>query len=87
MPDPIKARKMEWIVITKDNAEEIFKQLEESGQNPVFFAISPDGYQALAYTIVDLRNLIDTQRHIILQYKEYYEPKKEEPAKAQEVVK
>ena len=77
-PDPLKLKPMQWIVITPANQEEVFKSIEESGVDPAVFALTPDGYQALAITIGELRNLINTQRNIILKYKEYYEPKKEE---------
>jgi hypothetical protein len=78
-PDPLKLKPMQWVVITPANQEEVFKSLEESGVDPAVFALTPDGYQALAITIGELRNLINTQRNIIIKYKEYYEPKKEEP--------
>jgi hypothetical protein len=77
-PDPLKLKPMQWVVITPANQEEVFKSIEESGVDPAVFALTPDGYQALAITIGELRNLINTQRNIILKYKEYYEPKKEE---------
>lgn len=75
-PDPIKTKPIEWIVVTSDNAEAVFKDMEAKGQNPVLFAINDDGYQQLAITIADLRNLINTQRTIIIKYKDYYEPQK-----------
>jgi len=74
MPDPLKTKPIEWVVITPDNAEEVFKSLEQKGHEPVLFALTDDGYQQLALTIADLRNLINTQRNIIIKYKEYYEP-------------
>lgn len=74
LPDPIKTKPIQWVVITPENAEQIFKELEAKGQNLALFAMTPDGYQSLSYTISDLRNLINLQRNIILQYKEYYEP-------------
>jgi hypothetical protein len=77
-PDPLKLKPLEWVLITPGNQEEVFKKLEEKGADPVVFALTADGYQALAITISELRNLINTQRNIIIKYKEYYEPKKEE---------
>ena len=77
-PDPLKLKPMQWIVITPANQEEVFKSIEESGVDPAVFALTPDGYQSLAVTIAELRNIINTQRNIIIKYKEYYEPKKEE---------
>ena len=77
-PDPLKLKPLEWVLITPGNQEEVFKKLEEKGSDPVVFALTADGYQALAVTIAELRNLINTQRNIIIKYKEYYEPKKDE---------
>jgi hypothetical protein len=77
-PDPLKLKPVEWVLVTPGNQEEVFKKLEEKGVDPVVFALTADGYQALAVTIAELRNMINAQRNIILKYKEYYEPKKEE---------
>ena len=77
-PDPLKLKPIEWVLVTPGNQEEVFKKLEEKGSDPVIFALTADGYQQLAVTIAELRNLINTQRNIIIKYKEYYEPKKEE---------
>ena len=76
-PDALKLKPVEWILITPGNQEEVFAKLESAGNDPVFFALTADGYQSLAVTIAELRNLINTQRNIIIKYKEYYEPKKE----------
>lgn len=78
MPDPLRLKPIEWVLITPGNQEEIFKKLEEKGTDAVVFSLTSDGYQQLAITIAELRNLINTQRNIIIKYKEYYEPKKEE---------
>ena len=81
MPDPIKSRNITWVIVTLENVEAIFKQLEAKGQTPVLFALTDDGYQELAFNMVDIRNFINSQRNIIIRYKDYYEPKKE-PAKS-----
>lgn len=77
LPEPIKTKPFKWVVVTPANSEEIFKKMEQDGEDLALFAITPDGYQSLAMTIADLRNLINTQRNIILRYKEYYEPQKQ----------
>ena len=77
-PDPLKLKPVEWVLVTPGNQEEIFKKLEEKGIDSVIFGLTPDGYQALSVTIAELRNLINTQRNIIIKYKEYYEPKQPE---------
>lgn len=78
MPDPLSVKPVEWIIVTPDNVEEIFGQLRSEGKDVVVLAMTPDGYQRLSITMADIRALIATQRQIILQYKEYYEPKKVE---------
>ena len=75
-PDPLRLKPLEWVVMTPANQEEIFQKIEEKGVDPVVFGLTADGYQALAVTITELRNMINTQRNVIIKYKEYYEPKK-----------
>lgn len=73
-PDPVKLRPIQWVVVTPINADEVFKKIETQGNDAVVFGLTADGYQQLAVTIAELRNLIATQRSIIVKYKEYYEP-------------
>jgi hypothetical protein len=77
IPDPIKTKPIKWVIVTPQNAESIFSQMEADGQDVVLFALTADGYQQLAVTIADLRNYISTQRTIIIKYKDYYEPAKD----------
>lgn len=72
-PDPLKIKPVEWIIVTPANAEQVFKNLESKGQDVVLFALTDDGYQHLAVTMGELRNFINTQRNVIVKYKEYYE--------------
>ena len=75
-PTPLKGRELSWIVMTPENAEEVWKRLKEENTDLVLFAITDDGYEQLALTMAELRNFIATQRAIIVKYKEYYEPPK-----------
>ena len=77
MPDPLRLDPIDWMVITPANAEEIFRRLETKELDLVLFGLTDEGYKKLAVTIAELRNLINQQRNIIIKYKEYYEPKKE----------
>lgn len=84
LPDPLKIKPIEWTLITPANSEEVFKKLEQQGADLVLIGLTDDGYQQLAVTIAELRNIINQQRNIIIKYKEYYEPKKDinkEPTK------
>ena len=37
--------KLNWIIITSENAEEVFKKLEEQGVDPVIFGLSDNDFQ------------------------------------------
>jgi len=72
-PKPLSLKGVKFVVITKDNAELIFKQLEENGEQPVLIALTGQNYKALAVNLEDIKNYIKTQKKIILLYKDYYE--------------
>lgn len=69
---------MDWIVVTPENVNEVFKQLETDKKDLVLFAITDEGYEKLASDMVLIRSYIAQQRLIILKYKDYYEPEKKE---------
>lgn len=76
-PEPLRLKPVQWLVVTPQNAEQVFRQLEARGLDPVLFTLSDDGYMSLAESIAEIRNFMNTQRRIIIEYKKYYEP---EPA-------
>ncbi len=67
---------MHWVIITPENAEEVWKKLKEENTDLVLFGLTDDGYEQLAITMAEIRNFIAQQRTIIIKYKEYYEPPK-----------
>lgn len=73
-PASLKLKRIQWIVITPQNADAVFAQLEANQQTPVVFAVTDQGYMDLAITMGELRNFISLQRQIVIQYKSYYEP-------------
>lgn len=76
-PTPLQGRELEWIVVTPDNVEEIWKRLKDKNVDLVLFAITDEGYETLATSMAEIRNHIAQQRSIIIKYREYYEPQKE----------
>ena len=64
---------VEWYIITPENAEEILTQLKDSGHEPVIFGLTSSGYERLSLNFAEIRKHINTQRRILLQYKQYYE--------------
>jgi hypothetical protein len=73
-PGPLELGSVEWIILTKNNAAEIFEAIKAAGGEAVVFAITDEGYEQLSLNFSDIRNLIAEQRQIIVSYKEYYEP-------------
>lgn len=75
MPEPLTVTAPKWIVVTPENAKEVWDKLSKDGVPVVIFALTPDGYKELSLNLAEIRALISEQREIIIQYKQYYEPK------------
>ena len=78
--DPLQLQGVEWIIITKDNAMEIFEEVKSKGGEYSLFALTDTGYEKLTLNFTDIRNRLAQQRQILLSYKEYYEPEEGEEA-------
>ena len=46
LPNPLTSNDVEWIVINKDNYQEVFDKLTADGKQPVLFALTDKGYQS-----------------------------------------
>ena len=75
VPSPLSLQNVDWIIITKENAEEVFEKIKAGGGEYSLFALTDTGYEKLALNFADIRNKLAEQRQIILSYREYYEPK------------
>lgn len=81
-PAPLSLRGPRWIIVTPDNIDQVWRDLEEKKIDLVLFAVTDDGYEELALNMAQIRNFIAQQREIIIKYREYYEPAKPpQPAK------
>jgi tRNA nucleotidyltransferase/poly(A) polymerase len=78
MPTALELEQLKWIIITSENAEEVFKKLEESGIDPVLFGITDKDYQVLARNFAQIRQKLQETNNLLEEYKKYYEPKEEE---------
>src|SRR5210317_1168060 len=78
-PTPLQMEKIQWIIVTSENAEEVFKKMEEQGLDPVLFGLTDNDYQLIAKNFARIRNQLKIQNDIIDKYKDYYE--KEEQTK------
>jgi len=73
-PSAPKMEKLNWIIITSDNADEVFAKLKEDGKDPVLFGLSDDDYEILSKNFAHIRAFIIQQGMTLEQYKKYYEP-------------
>jgi len=71
--DEVRARPVEWIVITPGNFEEKMAELAARGEPVVIFGLSGTGYENLSLNTADLRTLVEQQQRIIIAYERYYQ--------------
>ena len=75
LEEPIlpKLEPLKWVVITSNNAEEVFKKLEEQGIDPVLFGITDKDYQLLSKNFARIRQKLQETNNLLEEYKKYYE--------------
>ena len=74
-PTPLQLEQLQWIIITSENAEEVFKKLEEQGIDPVLWGLTDKDFELLAKNFARIRNQMKITNDLLDKYKEYYEPK------------
>lgn len=70
--DQIRARDVEWILLTPENFDEKVDEIKKSGRPVVFFALTDKGYENLGLNLSDIRAFIQQQKAIIISYENYY---------------
>ena len=80
-PTPLELENLRWIIITSNNAEEVFKKLEEQGIDPVLWGLTDKDFELLAKNFAQIRNQLKITNDLLDKYKEYYEPEKKENVK------
>ncbi len=75
LPDPETPRidDLNWIIITSENADEVFAKLKEQNIDPVLFGLTDDDYETLAVNFAQIRAYMIKQKLTLDQYREYYE--------------
>ena len=70
LPNEIGLEDVAWFVITKDNWEEsVAKEEGLLGGDFVVMALTPKGYENMAYNLQEIRRYIRQQKEIILYYR------------------
>ena len=72
-PTPLELEQLQWIIITSENAEEVFTRLEEAGIDPVLFGLTDKDFELLAKNFARIRNQLKITNDLLDKYKEYYE--------------
>ena len=78
MPTALELEQIKWIIITSENAEEVFAKLEAAGIDPVLFGITDKDFQVLARNFAQIRQKLQETNNLLEEYKKYYEPKENE---------
>ena len=71
--EQLRLKDVEWIVINKDNAEEVFAKLLKDKKDPALIALTDEGYTKLGLNMSDIMTLLQQQKEIIAAYQNYYE--------------
>ena len=72
-PTPLQLEELQRIIITRENAEEVFKKLEEKGIDPVLWGLTDKDFELLAKNFARIRNQLKITNDLLDKYKEYYE--------------
>ncbi len=73
MPTALELEEIRWIIITSENAEEVFAKLEAAGIDPVLFGLTDKDFQILAKNFAQIRQKLQETTNLLEEYKKYYE--------------
>ena len=73
MPTALQLEELKWIIITSENADEVFAKLEAAGIDPVLFGMTGQDYLVLARNFAQIRQKLQETNNLLEEYKKYYE--------------
>ena len=71
--EQLRLKDVEWVIITEENAQEVFAKLLKDKKDPMLIGLTDDGYEVLSLNMSEIMRLIAQQKQIIAAYKNYYE--------------
>jgi hypothetical protein len=77
-PDVLSLRDIKFIIITPENAAEVFAKLKDE---KVLFALTAKGYEDTALNLSDIRAYMRQQNRVIILYQDSFKPVNPEPIK------
>lgn len=72
-PEALDLEKIKWIIITSENADEVFAKLEAEGIDPVLFGLTDKEFELLAKNFAQIRQKLQETNNLLEEYKKYYE--------------
>ena len=70
LPDEIQLEDVQFFIINKDNYDQKVEEVEKLlGGSFAVFALTPTGYESMAYNLQEIRRFIRQQKEIILYYR------------------
>ena len=72
-PMPLTLEEIRWIIITSENAEEVFAKLKAQGIDPVLFGLTDKDYEMLSKNFAQIRQKLQETNNLLEEYKKYYE--------------
>ena len=72
-PEPLELQHIEWVIVTRDNIEEVWAEIEGDNEGVALFALRHGDYESLALNIADIRAVIGEYVIILKRYRKYYE--------------
>ena len=78
MPTALQLEELKWIIITSENAQEVFAKLEAAGIDPVLFGLTDQDFEMIAKNFAQIRQKLQETNNLLEEYKKYYEPKEKE---------
>lgn len=70
--DTFRARNVDWVVVTPDNVDSVFADLEAQGRAPALFGVTEEGYENISLNNRDALRVIMQQKAVIRGYQQYY---------------
>ena len=72
-PEPLDLEHLEWVIVTRENIDEVWAQIEADNEGVALFALRHGDYERLALNIADIRAQLGEYVIILKRYREYYE--------------
>jgi len=72
-PEALDLQHIEWVIVTRDNIEEVWAEIASDNEGVALFALRHGDYERLALNIADIRAAIGEYVIILKRYREYYE--------------